>query len=227
MFKSLILSVTVTVSLGAAAALAADPQNIYITEFCSDTGDNQHFEFVEFTNVGYTPVSMAGWSEDDSNAKPNQIDHSLTGLGILQPGESGIITEATPTNFRNYWGPNMPSSVPVVGPYTNDNLSTTSDSITLFNASGVLVDRLDYDANNGGTADMVTRNCPPSALGNNRNEVWANSYNNDAYGSFPAAQKTSIIGNPGTYSIPEPASAGLIGVVAVLGMMRRRPRMRG
>src|SRR5450432_1475537 len=132
-----------TIVASAALLLASTAHaNVYITEFCSDTGDNQKFEFAEFTNLGNTPVDMTGWSEDDSTAKPNKTGHSLTGLGILAPGESGIITEATPAVFRSYWG--LASTVPVVGPYTNDSLSTTADSVTLFNASGTLVDRIDY-----------------------------------------------------------------------------------
>jgi lamin tail-like protein len=194
---------------------------IYITEFCSDTGNNQHFEFVEFTNCGSTPVDMTGWSEDDSSATPDKSGHSLTGLGTLNPGESGIITEATPADFRAYWG--LSTGVPVVGPYTNDNLNTISDSITLFNSSETLVDRLDYSTSNGGSADMVTRNCPLDALGKNDNALWVNSYIGDAFGSFPAPQKTSIIGNPGAYPLPEPAGLGLIGACAAL-MARRRVR---
>jgi hypothetical protein len=194
---------------------------VFITEFCSDTGNGQHFEFVEFTNVGSAPVNMTGWSEDDSHATPFQPGHSLTGLGTLAPGESGIITEATPADFRAFWGPELPATVPVVGPYTNGNLSTTSDSITLFDSTGKLVDRLDYSTTNGGTADMVTRNGPLDVLGKNDNALWRNSYIGDSFGSFSAAQKPTIVGNPGHYRVPEPSSIVLIAVAGVLALVGR------
>jgi hypothetical protein len=184
--------------------------NVYITEFCSDTGNNEHFEFVEFTNVGTAPVDMNGWSEDDSNATPNKTGHSLSAFGTLAPGESGIFTEATPADFRTYWG--LPDSVKVIGPYTNDNLSTTS----------ALVDRLDYAANKGGSADMVTRNAPLSALGLNNDSLWRNSFIGDAFGSFSAPQKPAIIGNPGSYPVPEPASMGFLSAAALLLLRRRK-----
>src|SRR5260221_14607511 len=103
----------------------ASANTVFITEFCSDTGNNEKFEFVEFTNVGNTPINMTGWSEDDSNATPNRAGHSLSGFGTLSPGESGIFTEALPSAFKTYWGSGLPPALKVIGPYTNDNLSTT------------------------------------------------------------------------------------------------------
>ncbi|HWE92499.1 MAG TPA: hypothetical protein VG269_00875 [Tepidisphaeraceae bacterium] len=35
---------------------------VYITEFCSDTGNNEHYEFAEFTNVGSLAAPLAGRS---------------------------------------------------------------------------------------------------------------------------------------------------------------------
>jgi hypothetical protein len=193
--------------------------NVYITEFCSDTGNNEHFEFVEFTNLGTSPVDMTGWSEDDSGATANKANHSLTGLGTLAPGESGIFTEADPAAFRSYWG--LSASVPVVGPYTNDNLNTNADSITLFDNTGTLVDHLDYSTTNGGSADMVTRNAPFAALGKNDNSLWVNSFIGDVFSSFHAPQKPVIIGNPGSYPTPEPASLAALAVGALL-LLRRK-----
>jgi hypothetical protein len=194
--------------------------SIFITEFNSDTGNNEHFEFVEFTNVGSLAVDMTGWSEDDSHATPNKPGHSLSAFGTLAAGESAIFTEATPADFRTYWG--LSNSVKVIGPNTTDNLSTTADSVTLFDNTGTLVDRLDYSAANGGTADMVTRNAPLSALGKNDNSLWLNSNIGDTFGSFHAALKPIIIGNPGAYPVPEPASQSLLlaGVVSLLALIR-------
>jgi predicted extracellular nuclease len=212
---------TTIVASAALLLVSTAHANVFITEFCSDTGDNQKFEFAEFTNLGNTPVDMTGWSEDDSTAKPNKTGHSLTGLGILAPGESGIITEATPAAFRSYWG--LASTVPVVGPYTNDSLSTTADSVTLFNASGTLVDRIDYSGA-GTTGDSVTRNAPLDALGLNDNALWVNSQLGDSFGSFRAAQNVSLVGNPGEYNVPEPTSLTLLSATGLLAIRRRARR---
>ncbi|MGA2232008.1 MAG: lamin tail domain-containing protein [Tepidisphaeraceae bacterium] len=197
--------------------------NVYITKFCSDTGNNELFEFVQVTNLGSTPVNMSGWSEDDSHDTPDVSGHSLTGLGILQPGESGIITQATPANFISFWGAaNLPANLPIVGPYTNDELNTDTDSIYLFNSARVAVDQLDYSTTNGGSADSVVRNAPLDALGFNDNELWANSFLGDDFGSFRAAQQATTIGNPGYYMVPEPTGLGVLGLGWIVGMRRRR-----
>jgi hypothetical protein len=160
---------------------------------------------------------MTGWSEDDSTAKANKSNHSLAGFGTLAPGESAIFTEASPTAFRSYWGSALSAATKVVGPYTNDNLGTTSDSITLFDDTGTLVDRLDYSTTNGGSADGVTRNAPLSALGLNDNSLWVDSSMGDNFGSFSAAQNSSLFGNPGHYPVPEPSTLAL-SLVALLGL---------
>jgi hypothetical protein len=209
-----------TAALAASAALVlatgsgASANSVFITEFNSDTGNNQKFEFVECTNVGSTPVDMTGWSEDDSNATANRPGHSLSGFGTLAPGESAIFTEATPAAFRTFWG--ISAAVKVVGPYTTDNLSTTADSITLFDNTSTLVDRLDYSALNGGTADTVTRNAPPSALGQNNNLLWRNSFVGDAFGSFHAPGASLVVGNPGQY-VPEPSTL-VLSAIALAGL---------
>src|SRR5262249_39420685 len=125
---------------------------------------------------------------------------------------------------RTSWG--LSASVKVIGPYTNDNLSSTADSVTLFDSTGTLVDRLDYNA--AGPGSVTSRN-PGSlaALGANDNSQWVNSALGDSYGSYagtaPVAT-TSTIANPGVFTvIPEPASMvlGLIGFGA-LGLVARR-----
>jgi len=222
-----LLAVVASATLFATAA-SASAGGVFITEFCSDTGNNEKFEFVEFTNVSHLPVDMTGWSEDDSGATAKKPGHSLSGFGTLSPGESAIFTEATPSAFKAYWGSALPAALKVIGPYTNDNLSTVSDSITLFDNTGALVDRLDYSTANGGTADMVTRNAPLAALGQNNNSLLINSSIGDHFGSFDAAQKFAIIGNPGYYPAPEPPSIALatMGSIFVVGLRLKNWRVR-
>jgi hypothetical protein len=204
-------------------AAASASANVYITQFCSDVGNGTHLEYVQVTNTGDTPVDMTGWSQDDSHATPNQPGHSLSGLGILAPGASGLITQAIPSDLRSFWGSQMPAGVPIVGPYSIDDLSTTADSVTLFNASGTLVDRLDYSTTNGGTGDSVARNAPLDVLGKNDNSLWVDSYIGDAFGSFHAFHDVQIIGDPGKYLVlPEPASMELMGLSSILLLRQRR-----
>ena len=56
-----------------------------------------------------------------------------------------------------------PAGLKIIGPYTNDNLSSSADAITLFDSSSTLVDRLYYPGTPaGGAAAGITRN-PGSA----------------------------------------------------------------
>jgi hypothetical protein len=225
-------------TLALLAVSAAAQAQVVITEFNSSTGGGGNFEFVEFTNIGNAPQSMVGWSEDDSGQTPNKPGHSLSAFGTLQPGQSAIFTEAIPDDFRTFWWGSVaaapsPSVLPIIGPYSNDNLSGTSDAVTLFNGAAALVDAIVYPGTPAaGTASGVSRNPgTPSAvglLGPSKNSLWVDSFIGDSFGSFRAAGLNSLIGNPGFYPtavVPEPATwtLGLIGAaLASLARWRRR-----
>ena len=77
--------------LGLAAALlaAADVSaQMRVTEYMYDGTDG---EFIEFTNVGSTPVSMDGWSFDDDSGISGSF--SLSAFGTVAAGESVILAE--------------------------------------------------------------------------------------------------------------------------------------
>lgn len=96
-------------------------------------------EFVEFTNVGNTPIDMTGWSfDDDSPRTPGSF--SLSAFRTVAPGESVILTESNANTFRTAW--NLCSVVKIIGGL-NQNLGR-NDEINLYNASNMLVDRLTY-----------------------------------------------------------------------------------
>ena len=88
----------------------ASAAGVFITEFCSNSGDNQLYEFVEITNLSAVPQNMVNWSEDDSTREVGKhsghifSDESYYGPGggitTLGPGESMILTEAAPDAFR-------------------------------------------------------------------------------------------------------------------------------
>jgi predicted extracellular nuclease len=209
-------------SLMIASAAATAHAGLYITEWMYKGGSNGGSgEFVEFTDVGSTAVNLNGWSEDDSHETPGT--HDLSAFGTVQPGESVILTEDDPTDFRTYWG--LSSSVPVIT-YSNpiDDLGN-GDEINLYDASNQLVDQLTYGKTPN--TNNVSGNIPLADLGKNDAADAVLSTVGDIYGSYNA---NGTIGNPGIYtpasSVPEPASLAIFGVAGLLGL-RRRPRRRG
>jgi hypothetical protein len=99
-------------------------------------------EFVELTNMGISPVDMRdGWYYSDSDQGVMDLD--LHNFGLVQPGESVIITEATEMAFRAAWALNP--AVKVLGGNINSNLSRV-DEINIFHADS-LVDRLTFGDN--------------------------------------------------------------------------------
>ncbi|HWL92337.1 MAG TPA: lamin tail domain-containing protein [Phycisphaerae bacterium] len=153
-------------------------------------------EFVEFTNVGTAPVEMTNWSFDDDGAIPGAT--LLTAFGTVDPGESVILTEAAAATFATNWSL---TGVSIIGGNTN-NLSR-NDQINLYDANGVLVDRLSYGDEVGffpGSIRTNTRSgwtCHEN-LGANDVYGWQLSEVADAQGSHASVQ--GAIGNPGSYA---------------------------
>ena len=112
--------------------------SIQITEYMYNSAGGPG-EFIEFTNLSSNAVNMAGWSFDDNTRTPGSQD--LSGFGIVNPGESVILTESSAAAFRSAWS--LADNVKVIGGSTN-NLGR-ADEINLYDASGALVDRLSYD----------------------------------------------------------------------------------
>ena len=206
--RSAIIAATV-IAAGSASA------QIQITEwaYSADGG-----EYVEFTNVGGTAIDMTGWSYDDSTPVPGTLD--LSAFGVVQPGESVIITEATEAAFRTNWG--LAASVKVIGEYTN-NLGR-SDQINLFDAGAALVDVLTYgDQDFVGsirTQDFSGNPISAAALGADDVYQWQLSFVGDFYGSYAAL--TGEVGNPGSFNIPAPASTALMGLAGLVAGRRKR-----
>ena len=205
----------------AATFVPNDPAypDIRITEYMYKNGGSPA-EFVQFTNLGTTAVNMSGWSEDDGTGTPGE--HSLAGFGTLQPGQSGILAQATQATFDAAW--NMSASVPFVEENGSDNLGS-ADSIYLFDGNNV-VDLLTYGTGTGPKASGAAA-VPGSAsvIGTNNWSGWV---------LLQAGQPGVVtaggdIGSPG-YSafaatpVPLPAAAWLLvsGIGALSPMVRRR-----
>ncbi|MBK9188145.1 MAG: CotH kinase family protein [Phycisphaerales bacterium] len=156
-------------------------------------------EFVEFTNLTNAPVDMTGWSYDDSNATPGAF--SLSPFGVVQPGESVVITENTAEAFRTAWG--LPVNVKVIGQLgtAGGNNLGRGDQIHLYNASGAIVDRLYFgDQTYPGTIrtqNFSGQTCREN-LAQNTVSAWVRSAVGDVYASY--ASTGGDVGTPGSYS---------------------------
>lgn len=212
--KTILFSLASLASLGAAASGA-----IRITEW-----QYNGTEFVELTNLGTTPISLNGWSFDDDSRLPGTF--SLSGLGTLNPGQSGIMAELPAADFRARFAA-MPSAVPVVG--GNAANLGREDEINIFDDTNALVDRLTYGDQTRGTVRTDISSGNPTSLaeallGGGDNVIpttWVLSTNGDTYGSF--ASTAGGFANPGSFSlIPEPTSVAALASVAGLLIGRRR-----
>lgn len=156
-------------------------------------------EFVEFTNVSDAPIDLAGWSFDDDHEVAGSFD--LGALGVVQPHESVVITEAAAGAFRTAWGLGPEAKVlGGLGTAGGNNLAR-NDEINLYDASDVLVDRLTFGdqtiAGSIRTQNVSGQACCQS-IGQNEATAWVLSVLGDGFGSRAAT--TGEVGSPGVYS---------------------------
>jgi predicted extracellular nuclease len=201
-------------AFGAVRASAA----ISITEWAYQGGGG---EFVEFTNLGATAVDMTGWSFDDNSGAAGSF--SLSGFGVVAPGESVIVTDITAAAFRTEW--NLAPTVKVVGENTQ-NLGR-ADEINLYDSASVRVDWLTYDDQTLGSPRTNNASANPltlAAVGAHNSTLWTLSVAGDSYGSTTSV--SGGIGNPGKFAlVPEPASAAMLASALLgIGLVRRRIR---
>jgi predicted extracellular nuclease len=177
--------------------------NVQITEYMY-TGNGG--EFIEFTNLGTTPVDFTGWSFDDNSRTPTSF--SLSAFGVVAAGESVILTESTELDFRNAWTL-LPATTKVIGGL-NQNLGR-ADEINIYDNANTLVDRLTYDdqtipgtiRTQGASGWTPVTNLAPQTI----NTTWRLSTVADAQNSY--ASTNGDIGNPGAYNATPPTVAGV------------------
>ena len=97
---------------------------MFITEWMYSGGNG---EFVEFTNMSGAPVNMSGWHYSDSDQ--GSMDLDISAFGIVQPGESVILTETAEATFRTAWA--LGAGVKIIGSNVNSNLGRV-DEINLY-----------------------------------------------------------------------------------------------
>lgn len=155
-------------------------------------------EFIEFTNMSEANVDMTGWSFDDDRATAGAFD--LSAFGVVEPGESVVLTEAVAEEFRVAWG--LPGSVRIVGDLgvTGGHNIGRNDVLNLYDETGDVVDRLAYGdqvfpgsvRTNGASGQACCE-----FFGQNDVFTWELSELGDHFGSFAAI--TGELGTPGSY----------------------------
>lgn len=211
--------VSIAACLFAATAASTALAQVRITEW-----QYNGTEFVELTNLGNTPVDMTGWSFDDDSSIAGTV--SLSGLGTLAPGQSGILAELSEADFRTAWS--LSASVPVIG--SNSTNLGRADAINLFDATNTLIDRLTYadnavpangprtDVNSGNPATLLL--ALEGAAGDTTATNWVLSTAGDAFGSTQST--LGGFGNPGAFRlVPEPTTLGLAAALALVARRRR------
>jgi predicted extracellular nuclease len=219
-------STIITAIAGVLVLTVAAPAQIRITEWMYQGGNTidgvgTADEFIEFTNVGLSPIDMTGWSFDDSSRAPGS--QNLSAFGTVNPGESVVLADISESNFRTAWG--LLPAIKVIG--GNANNLGRGDELNLYDATSALIDRLTYDDQNiGGPRTQARSGNPTSlaALGANNPSLWVLASVGDGFGSYAAvAPATGDVANPGMFiSVPEPGALALIGIAAMAGLVRRR-----
>jgi uncharacterized protein YjiK len=156
-------------------------------------------DWFEVTNVGDTPVNIAGWKVDDNSASFGSAV-ALNGVTSIAAGESVIFIEtnspaAKAATFLSTWFGASPPAGLQVGSYTGGSvgLSTSGDAVNLFDAGGLLQAGISFGASPAGPSFATFNNA--AGLNNATiSELSAVGVN----GAVVAAGNANEIGSPGT-----------------------------
>lgn len=216
-----LLGVIATLVLAASATLAH--ADVRVTEVAPWSSGNSPVgaDWFELTNIGASAVSIAGWKVDDnSNSFASAV--ALSGVTSIGANQSVIFVEgnaATASSFvSNWFGSKVPAGL-AVGYYSGSGigLSTGSDAVNIYNASGVLQAKVTFGASDSISPYQTFDN----AAGLNNQAITTLSAVG-VNGAFVAANNVGEIGSPGTIAaVPEPetyalllAGLGLVGAIA-------------
>ncbi|MBU1365275.1 MAG: lamin tail domain-containing protein [Gammaproteobacteria bacterium] len=216
----------------AAAVLAATSfaasAAVSITEVAPWSSGNSPVaaDWFELTNTGSSAVDITGWKFDDSSAS-FAAGATLNGISSIAAGQSVIFLEGNSAKVElfktNWFGANVPSSL-VVGYYSGSGigLSTTSDAVNIFNASGALQASVTFGASDSSLPYQTFDN----AAGLNNTSISQLSVV-DISGAFVAANSVNEIGSPGSIAaVPEPETYAMLlaglGFIGALARKRQR-----
>lgn len=151
-------------------------------------------EFVELTNISSLAVDFTSWSMDDDHQVVGAFD--LSPLGVVQPGESVLITESDASAIAAAWGLAPGTSVlGDLGGSSGNNLGR-NDEIDVYDSHGNLADRL-RSGDQAHPGSIRTQNASGQTtyphLGQDDVYAWSLSAAGDGFGSW-----TATTGEPGT-----------------------------
>lgn len=183
-------------------------------------------DWFELTNTGTSAVNISGWKMDDnSNTFANAV--ALRGVTSIAAGQTVVFLEGTATGgtdgtditldavFKTAWfGANSPAGL-VIGNYGGGgvSLSQTADAVNIFDGSGAVITRVDFNASTiGKTFD--------NAAGLN-NTVISQLSAVGVNGAFLSANGIET-GSPS--AVPVPAAAWLFGtgLFGLVSAVRKR-----
>ncbi len=125
-----------------------------ITEAMSSSGNTA--DWFELSNLGTTPVDLAGYKVDDSSdsfaTSAALVFGGFGGTTILQPGESAIFIEGVDTEvFRSSLG--LPAGLKL-GSYNGSGLGLSSggDGLTVFNGAGTSMSKVAFGTATSGSS---------------------------------------------------------------------------
>jgi hypothetical protein len=220
--KKLLLAAAISAATFVATNASA---GIIISEVDPSGSGNAAYaaDWFELTNTGSVAVDITGWKMDDnSNTFANAV--AIRGVTSIGAGKSVVFLEGTATGttdatidaaFLNAWfGSNVPAGL-TIGNYGGSGvgLSTTSDAVNIYNASGALQANVSFGAASAGTFD--------NAAGLNNGILTQKSVvgTNGAFYSLAGGE----IGSPGLVAaVPEPETYALmLAGLGLLGFMFR------
>lgn len=204
-------------------------------------GDGGDGEYVELTNIGQASQDLAGWFYDTSSSTTIAAPSPTAGLTlatladgsgtntVIAPGESVIITDLTPADFRTEW--NLNSSVKVI----NDAAFTLKKAGSIYVSDGTSVlDQVSYDLSSPGkgvsawvsAANVADQQSPAgstfsfNATATGTSSGWTISTLGDSEGSWSSASGSpASVGSPAasTLGTSTPASVQNSGLTVVGG----------
>jgi phosphatidylserine/phosphatidylglycerophosphate/cardiolipin synthase-like enzyme len=111
---------------------------LFINEFLPNPdGTDRGQEFVEIVNVGATAVDLTGWTFGD---EANPVRHTFSGT-VIEPGDGVVLFDqgdhsAIPNAINSTTG--------------SLSLNNTGDTLTLVDATGAVIDMVDYNSSSSG-----------------------------------------------------------------------------
>lgn len=220
------------VALGALAVIAhpwVARGGLVITEVMSSSahgGGTNNADWWELTNTGPGAVNLTGYTWNDNNGTPiggtaPPGPATFGAITSIAAGETIVISEETigaEASFRSDWS--IPGSIQLVnlGAGVVPGLSSTTDSIVIYDNSNAVVTSVTFLAATSGFSfewDTAGNSLALSVAG--QNGAYTATSNGQTTGLGPGVD----VGSPGI-AVPEPAGLASLGLVAALGIARRR-----